>query len=137
MMATHSPIKLRSSLVVGVLLACGMLARSPTPAYAQVDTMTIDMGLFGGAPTYRASGFIYGLSQDATRPVQSLLSQIKVRIMRAGGSQIGCPNGGWVNGGYTARWNFVKAYYAKAKSLGAKYSMLLSALWGPRRRFQP
>ena len=104
MMATHSPVKLRSSLVVGVLVAFGVLARSPTPAFAQVDTMTIDMGLSGGAPTYRASGFIYGLSQDATRPVQSLLSQIKVRTMRAGGSQIGCPNGGWVNGGYAARW---------------------------------
>src|ERR1044071_8474579 len=76
MMAMHSPVKLRWFLVVSVLVAFGVLARSPTPAHAQVDTMTIDMGLFGGAPTYRASGFIYGLS------------------------------------------------------LGAKYSMLLSALWG-------
>src|ERR1043166_4090621 len=120
MMATHGPIKLRSSVVVGVLVVFGVLARSPAPAHAQVDTMTIDMGLFGGGPTYRASGFIYGLSQDATRPVQSLLSQIKVRLMRAGGSQIGCPNGGFVNGAYTARWNFVKAYYAKARAIGSK-----------------
>src|SRR5262249_8953728 len=117
------------SLVAGVLVAFGVLAR-PAPAHAQADTMTIDMGLFGGAPTYRASGFIYGLSQDATRPQQSLLSQIKVHIMRAGGSQIDCPNGGWVNGDFNARWTFVKAYYAKARSLGARYSMLISALWG-------
>ena len=133
MMATLRNPKLRprvSPLVAAALVALAVIAGSPAPADAQVDTMTIDMGLSGGAPTYRASGFIYGMSQDATRPTQSLLSQIKVRVMRGGGSQIGCPTGGWVNGGYTARWNFVKAYYARAKSLGAKYSMLLSALWG-------
>ncbi|HEX3765578.1 MAG TPA: hypothetical protein VHW23_43080 [Kofleriaceae bacterium] len=129
-MAISNPVRLRSSLVAGVLVALATLTRSPAPAHAQVDTMTIDMGTFGGAPTYRASGFIYGLSQDATRPAQSLLSQIKVRHMRAGGSQIGCPNGGWVNGAYAPRAAFVKAYYARAKAVGATYSMLLSALWG-------
>ncbi|HEX3479185.1 MAG TPA: hypothetical protein VHT91_29375, partial [Kofleriaceae bacterium] len=129
-MAISSPIKIRSSLFAGGVVALAVLTWSAAPADAQVDTMTIDMGTFGGAPTYRASGFIYGLSQDATRPAQSLLSQIKVRIMRAGGSQIGCPNGGFVNGGFDARWTFVKAYYARAKAVGAKYSMLLSALWG-------
>src|SRR5260221_13521366 len=106
-MSTRSAAKLLSSLVICVLLAFGFLAAAAAPAHAQVDTMTIDMGLSGGAPTYRASGFIYGLSQDATRPAQNLLSQIKVRLMRAGGSQIGCPNGGFVNGGYAARRDFV------------------------------
>jgi len=129
-MATRNTVKLRSSLAVCGLVTFAVLVRSPAPAHAQVDTMTIDMGLFGGAPTYRASGFIYGLSQDATRPTQTLLSQINVRVMRAGGSQIGCPNGGWVNGGYAARWNFVKAYYAKARAIGSKYSMLISGIWG-------
>src|ERR1041384_2504147 len=130
MMATSNPRKFRPCLITSVLVVFGVLASSPAPAAAQVDTMTVDMGLFGGAPTYRASGFIYGLSQDASRPVQSLLSQIKVRLMRAGGSQIGCPNGGFVNGAYAARRDFVKAYYAKARAVGSKYSMLLSGLWG-------
>jgi len=132
-MTTRHAVRRQSSLpmaAVGALVTLAVLIHAPVRAQAQVDTMTIDMGLFGGTPTYRASGFIYGLSQDATRPAQSLLSQIKVRIMRAGGSQIGCPNGGFVNGGYTARWNFVRAYYAKARSLGARYSLLLSGLWG-------
>jgi hypothetical protein len=129
-MTPRIPVKLRSSLAVSTLVTFAFLAHAPATAHAQVDTMTIDMGLFGGAPTYRASGFIYGLSQDATRPAQSLLTQIKVRTMRAGGSQIGCPNGGFVNGGYTARWNFVRAYFAKARAIGARYSLLLSALWG-------
>jgi hypothetical protein len=129
-MAPRNAVKLRSSLTVFWIVTFAVLVRWSAPAHAQVDTMTIDMGLFGGAPTYRASGFIYGLSQDATRPSQNLLSQINVRIMRAGGSQIGCPNGGWVNGGYTARWNFIRAYYAKARAIGSKYEMLLSGIWG-------
>jgi hypothetical protein len=120
----------RASLVIGTLAMFVALCRAPATAHAQVDKMTIDMGVFGGAPTYRASGFIYGLSQDASRPAQSLLSQIKVRVMRAGGSQIGCPQGGFVNGAYAPRRDFVKAYYAKAKAVGAKYSMLLAGLWG-------
>jgi len=130
MMTTRHAIARRTSLAIGMLAVFVVLGHAPAPAHAQVDTMTVDMGLFGGAPTYRASGFIYGMSQDASRPVQSLLSQIKVRLMRAGGSQIGCPNGGFVNGAYAARRDFVRAYYAKAKAVGSKYSMLLSGLWG-------
>src|ERR1041385_5040805 len=133
MMTTRHARTRRASLAIGTLAMFVVLCRAPAPAHAQVDTMTIDMGLFGGAPTYRASGFIYGLSQDASRPEQSLLSQIKVRLMRAGGSQIGCPNGGFVNAAYAARRDFVKAYYAKARAVGSKYSMLLSGLWGADR----
>src|SRR5262249_35143052 len=84
----------------------------------------------GGTPTYRASGFIYGLSADASLPPQNLLTDIKVKNMRAGGSQVGCPNGGWVNGQYAARWNFVKAYTGKARAGGSKVIMILAALWG-------
>jgi len=50
--------------------------------------------------------------------------------MRAGGSQIGCPNGGYVNGGYAARWNLIKAYYARARGTGAHFSLLVSGMWG-------
>lgn len=92
--------------------------------------MTVDMALSGGAPTYRDSGFIYGLSQNASAPALTLQSQIKAKELRAGGSQLGCPNGGWVNGAYTARWNFIKAYYARAKATGAKYEMILAAVRG-------
>jgi len=50
--------------------------------------------------------------------------------MRGGGSQIGLPNGGWVNGQFAPRWDFVRAYYAKARSVGATYIMILAPLWG-------
>ncbi len=48
----------RPRLAAFGLVVLATLAGSPAPAHAQVDTMTIDMGVFGGAPTYRASGFI-------------------------------------------------------------------------------
>jgi hypothetical protein len=120
----------RSLLAVPALIALALVAQPATPALAAVDSMTVDMSTFGGTPTYRASGFIYGISQNGSTPSSSLQSQIKVRIMRAGGSQIGCPNGGYVNGGYTARWNFIKAYYARARATGARFSLLLSGMWG-------
>jgi hypothetical protein len=122
--------KARASLAIGVLVLAAVFAQQARPAYAASDTMTVDMALYGGAPTYRASGFIYGLSQNASTPAQTLQGQIKVKTMRAGGSQIGCPNGGYVNGAYPARWTFMKAYYARARTTGANLSMILAGLWG-------
>ncbi|GAA3600168.1 hypothetical protein GCM10022223_14650 [Kineosporia mesophila] len=122
----------RPLLFVVLVLIAGLFAviRPAGPAAAAVDGMTVDMSTYGGTPTYRASGFIYGLSQNGTTPAQSLQSQIKVTELRAGGSQIGCPNGGYVNGAYTARWTTEKAYYARAKALGAHFEMILAGLWG-------
>jgi hypothetical protein len=111
---------------LAVILA--LFTTSLVPVHA-ADAMTINMALFGGTPTYRASGFIYGLSTDATRPPQNLLTDMKVKFIRAGGSQVGCPNGGWVNGQYTPRWNFIKAYYAKARAVGATFIMILAPIW--------
>lgn len=100
------------------------------PAHAADETVTVNFALNGGTPTYRASGFIYGLSADASQPPQGLLSDIKVKNIRAGGSQVGCPSGGWVNGQYAARRNFVRAYYARARAVGSKFIMILGAIWG-------
>jgi len=83
-----------------------------------------------GAPTHRASGFIYGISQDGSQPPDKTLTDIKLTHLRCGGAQIGCPNGGYVNGQYGARWNAVKAYYSKAKATGATLLMLVHDIWG-------
>jgi hypothetical protein len=106
------------------------VAQTTGTALAATENMTVNFALFGGTPTYRASGFIYGLSQNAASPATSLQTQIKVKQMRAGGSQIGCPNGGWVNGAYSARWTFEQAYYNRARQSGAHLEMILAALWG-------
>jgi hypothetical protein len=123
--ASHQPLSRVFKFTLGLMAA--LLAVS---GQAANETVSVNFALNGGAPTYRASGFIYGLSQDGSTPATSYVSGIKTRLMRGGGSQIGAPNGGWVNGQFTPRWNFVKAYYAKAKSVGAKYSMILAPLWG-------
>jgi len=126
------PRRLRTALTaVALTVATTVALAGPAgPAYAAVDSMTINMSLFGGTPTYRASGFLYGISVDGSRPPLTMQSQIKATLLRGGGSQIGCPNGGFVNGGYTARWNWVRAYYARARATGARFSLLLSGIWG-------
>jgi hypothetical protein len=126
------PRKARKYLIVPVLVATALAIQPTLPASAAADTMTVNFSLFGGAPTYRATGFIYGVSQNASSPSTSMTDQIKVKQMRGGGSQIGCPNGGWVNGvaGYTARWNFLRAYYNRALRTGAHVEIIIAALWG-------
>ncbi|MBT0768493.1 hypothetical protein KIH74_06125 [Kineosporia sp. J2-2] len=116
--------------VLALLASLFAVVQPAGPAAAAVDGMTVDMSTYGGTPTYRASGFIYGLGQNGSTPAASLQSQIKATELRAGGSQIGCPAGGYVNGSDTARWNAEKAYYARAKTTGAHLEMILAGLWG-------
>jgi hypothetical protein len=99
----------------------------PNPPSAK-DSVTLDMGSADGAPTYRASGFIYGIAEDASQPPTSMLTDIKTRFFRVGGSDAGC--GGYVTGNYAKRWATVKAYYGKAKEIGATVIILVSDLWG-------
>src|SRR5687768_6410864 len=109
--------KFRLLVALCVLLVVSILATSIMPVSAANETVSVNFAQNGGTPTYRASGFIYGLSADASLPPQNLVSDIKTKFIRAGGSQVGCPNGGWINGQYTPRWNFIKAYYAKSRAV--------------------
>ena len=119
----------------GVVDLCDMPVPSddgctpPSPPSAN-DSVTVEMAAPCGAPSYRASGFIYGIAADGSQPPNSLLSDIKVTHLRCGGAQMGCPNGGYVNGQYDARWNAVKAYYAKAKAIGGTLLILVHDIWG-------
>src|ERR1041385_8931963 len=101
----------------------------PNPPSAN-DSVTIDMSVASGAPSYPARGFIYGISQDGSQSPLTTLSDIKIQHLRSGGAQIGCPNGGYVNGQYSARWNAVKAYHDKAKAIGATLLVLVHDIWG-------
>jgi hypothetical protein len=95
-----------------------------------MSTITIDFATQYGAPTYRASGFIYGLSENGTVPAPGLQTDIKTKFIRAGGAQLDCPDGGYVNGQYARRWNSVKGYYARTKAIGATFILLTHDLWG-------
>jgi len=92
--------------------------------------VNVDLGSHIGPPSYRASGFIYGLSEDGTQPPERFLTEINVRFLRAGGAQLG--KGGWVvsEDEYKRRWNSVHAYYSVAKKIGATFILLVHDLWG-------
>jgi hypothetical protein len=97
----------------------------PTPPSAE-DSVTLDMAVAQGAPTYLASGFIYGIAEDGTQPPTALLSDIKVKGFRAGRGQAeGCGAQAWAT-----HWNVIKAYYARAKEVGATYLLLVSDDYG-------
>ena len=93
----------------------------PAPPTAK-DSVTLDMAMAQGAPTYVGSGFIYGISEDGTQPPTALLSDIKVKGFRAGrGVSGGCGQAAW-----DAHWKVIKAYYAKAKEMGVPLQILVS-----------
>ncbi len=97
----------------------------PTPPAAK-DAVTLDMAVTGGAPTYLASGFIYGLSEDGTQPPTSLLTDIKVKGLRAGRGVVeGCGAQSWIT-----HFGVMKAYYARAKAIGATLLLLVSDDYG-------
>jgi hypothetical protein len=93
----------------------------PTPPSAK-DSVTLDMAVAQGAPTYFGSGFIYGISEDGTQPPTSLLRDIKVQEFRAGrGVTGGCGQAAW-----DTHWKVIKGYYARAKELGVPMLILVS-----------
>lgn len=90
------------------------------------DAVTIDMAATGGAPAYLASGMIYGIAEDGVQPPDSLLRGIKAKGFRAGrGVSEGCGQQAWNN-----HWKVIKAYYSRAKALGATLLLLVSDDYG-------
>jgi hypothetical protein len=124
------PIRKYRWLIPGMPIFLTCCAQSGGPVYTSADSVTIDFATTYGAPTYRASGFIYGLSENGATPAFNLQSDIKVKFIRAGGAQLDCPDGGYVNGKYARRWDSVKDYYARTKAIGAKFILLTHDLWG-------
>ncbi len=93
----------------------------PAPPSAK-DSVTLDMAIAQGAPTYSGSGFIYGISEDGTQPPTALLSDIKVKGFRAGrGVTGGCGQTAW-----DTHWKVIKGYYSKAKEMGVPMQILVS-----------
>jgi hypothetical protein len=119
---------LTSILMLSLILPAIII---PGTASAAVESVTVDLNPNNGAPTNRASGFLYGLSEDGSAPAGALLSDLKPKLFRGGAVQSGTL-GGWAGGGYNGylpRFNSVKAQYNRANSIGAKYQMLLSDMW--------
>ncbi|WP_248963864.1 RICIN domain-containing protein [Sphaerisporangium perillae] len=115
-------------LAVAALVA-GPIVTAATPAQAADQSITVDFSAGGGSPTYRASGWIYGMTEDASGPPDHFFTDVKFRYMRAGGAQLDSP-GGWVSGKYDRRWNATRAQLLRTRSLGGEFVLLVHDLWG-------
>ncbi len=97
----------------------------PSPSSAK-DVVTLDMALTEGAPTYLASGLLYGISPDGAQPPDALLRDIKVKGLRTGRGVVpSCGIQSWKN-----HFSVIKAYYARAKALDATLILIVSEPYG-------
>ncbi|MEU8607245.1 ricin-type beta-trefoil lectin domain protein [Actinoplanes sp. NPDC048791] len=127
-MRPASPTRMRiGRLLAGMLAAAGVLA-APAPARADDQSISVNFAATTAAPTYRASGWIYGMTENGTAPPDNFFTDIKYQAMRAGGAQL--PGGGWQGGGYDRRWNATRAQMLRTKALGGTFILLPHDLWG-------
>jgi hypothetical protein len=121
--------RLAAYLTIGLLIAASLIASASRPARAADESIAVDFAVTGGSPTYRASGWIYGMTEDASGPPDHFYQDVKFQYMRAGGAQLDSP-GGWVSGKYDRRWNSTEAQLERTKELGGEFILLLHDLWG-------
>ncbi|EOD66318.1 RICIN domain-containing protein [Amycolatopsis vancoresmycina] len=114
-----------AALVVSLAIAGGLAG----PAQAADEAISVDFAVAGGSPTYRASGWIYGMTENAAAPADHFYRDVKFQAMRAGGAQLDSP-GGWVAGKYDRRWNATRAQLLRTRTLGGQFVLLVHDLWG-------
>jgi hypothetical protein len=115
------------AIVAGGLAALGAFAAA-SPARADDQSLSVNFAATAAAPTYRASGWIYGMTENGAAPPDHFFTDIKYQAMRAGGAQL--PGSGWVGGGYDRRWNATRAQMVRTQALGGKFVLLAHDLWG-------
>ncbi|MCA2220726.1 RICIN domain-containing protein [Nonomuraea aurantiaca] len=120
--------RIAAFLAAGALVAASVVTAAPS-ALAADQAITVDFSAGGGSPTYRASGWIYGMTENASAPPDRFYTDVKFRYMRAGGAQLDSP-GGWVSGKYDRRWNSTRAQLLRTRSLGGEFILLVHDLWG-------
>ncbi len=115
-------------LAIGALVATSVVAPG-VPAQAADEALSVDFSVASGSPAHRASGWIYGMTENAAGPADHFYQDVKYRYMRAGGAQLDSP-GGWVSGRYDRRWNSTRAQLLRTRSLGGEFILLPHDLWG-------
>ncbi|KUO06975.1 beta-xylosidase [Streptomyces sp. DSM 15324] len=100
------------------------------PSQAADTSVTVDFATTAGAPTYRASGTLYGITPDGSLPQDHFYKDIKWHLERAGGAQLN--NGGYATSlaAYQTRWNATLAQYKRTTALGGTFVILPHDLWG-------
>jgi hypothetical protein len=122
--------RLRASTAFAALLSLAAVALPATTAHAADTTVTVDFANAGGAPSYHASGMIYGMTPDGSLPQDHFFTDIKWKFMRAGGAQLN--SGGYATSlaDYQTRWNSTLAQYKRTAALGGTFVILPHDLWG-------
>ena len=115
-------------LATAAVVAALLVAVIPS-AQAADQAISVNFSTTSGSPTYRASGWIYGMTENAAAPPDNFFKDVKFRYMRAGGAQLDSP-GGWVSGKYDRRWNATRAQLLRTRSLGGEFVLLVHDLWG-------
>ncbi|MEU3164794.1 hypothetical protein [Streptosporangium sp. NPDC006930] len=115
-------------LAVGLLVTVASVTVTGSPAQAADESITVDFSTTSGAPTYRASGWIYGMPENAVGPADHFFRDVNFRFMRAGGAQL--PGSGWVGETYDRRWNSTLAQARRTIALGGQFILLPHDLWG-------
>ena len=133
-MSIAPAIRARRRLLATVLVVCTITAgavvnSTATPAAAADESISVNFAVAGGSPTYRASGWIYGMTENGVNPPSTFFTDVKFRYMRAGGAQLSSP-GGWVAGTYDRRWNSTLAQARRTAALGGQFIMLVHDIWG-------
>ncbi|MEV6006905.1 RICIN domain-containing protein [Streptomyces sp. NPDC051976] len=121
----------RTATALAVLCASiGTITLPGTAAHAADTSVTVDFATAGGAPTYHASGMIYGMTPDGSLPQDHFFTDIKWHFMRAGGAQLN--SGGYATSlaDYRTRWNATLAQYKRTAALGGTFVLLPHDLWG-------
>ncbi|MEV4140994.1 RICIN domain-containing protein [Dactylosporangium sp. NPDC049742] len=119
----------RTFLTTVALAVAAATLTVATPANAADESISVNFSVAGGSPTYRASGWIYGMTENAAGPADHFYRDVKFRAMRAGGAQLDQP-GGWVSGKYDRRWNATRAQLLRTAALGGTFVLLPHDLWG-------
>ncbi|MEU4346055.1 RICIN domain-containing protein [Streptomyces sp. NPDC023838] len=127
---TTSTRRLAVSSVAVVLTALATTLIPAAPSQAADTGVTVDFANAGGAPTYRASGMIYGMTPNGSLPQDHFFKDIKWHFMRAGGAQLN--KGGYATSlaEYQTRWNATLAQYKRTAALGGTFVLLPHDLWG-------
>ncbi|MFE8950513.1 RICIN domain-containing protein [Streptomyces sp. NPDC007856] len=121
----------RATSTAAVLLAALATTLVPAgPSQAADTSVSVDFATAGGAPTYRASGMIYGMTPDGSLPQNHFFEDIKWHFMRAGGAQLN--HGGYATSlaDYQTRWHATLAQYKRTVALGGTFVLLPHDLWG-------
>ncbi|MDG5809441.1 RICIN domain-containing protein [Streptomyces ossamyceticus] len=129
----------RTVASAAVLLSALAATLLPAASSQAADTsVNVDFATADGAPTYRASGTIYGMTENGSLPQGHFYKDIRWQFMRAGGAQLdGQGAGGWVNGKYDRRWNSTLAQYKRTKTLGGTFIIIPHDLWGADGSIMP